>query len=77
MNKTINALCRGLAEEAEAIQKNTDDIAFIGEEDLEVIALLKDIRYDQLEHIQKLALALTKALIETESEQTDDGGDEV
>lgn len=66
MNDTIRALANELHEEAEAIRKYTEDIAFVGEQDPEVTALLKDIRLDELEHVQKLAIALSKALVEAE-----------
>lgn len=72
MDKTIIALCRQLAEEANAIIKYTEDIYAIGSEGATTDVLI-DIRLDELEHVQKLALELSRALVEDSS---DTGGEE-
>lgn len=74
MNETIIALCRELTEEAGAIAKYTEDIAGIEKLDHGAAEVFKDIRLDELEHIQKLALELTRVISEAEPE--DAGGEE-
>ena len=72
MNQTIIATCRELAEEANAIIKYTEDIEAIGTES-PAAAVMNDIRLDELEHVQKLALALSRLLV---GDEDDEGGDE-
>ena len=77
MNQVVISLCRELAEEANAIITYTEDLAAIGGEDPETAALLTDIRLDELEHVQKLALGLSRVLIgEEDGEATDEAGGE-
>jgi len=71
MNQTIISLCRELGEKSASIIKFTEDIDAIGDESPESTAILKDIRLDELEHVQKLALELSRVLIEPE----DSGGE--
>lgn len=68
MNQTIIALCRELAEEAGAICKYTEDIGLVSSENPDAAEVFKDIRFDELEHIQKLALELTRIMSEDEPE---------
>ena len=80
MNQTIIATCRELAEEANAIIKYTEDIEAIGTEN-PAAAVMTDIRLDELEHVQKLALALSRLLVgdeddEGEEEPGEAGGEE-
>ena len=80
MNQTIIATCRELAEEANAIIKYTEDIEAIGTEN-PAAAVMNDIRLDELEHVQKLALALSRLLVgdeddEGEEEPGEAGGEE-
>ena len=63
MNQTTIALCRELAEEANAIIKYTEDIEAISAENPTAADVLNDIRLDELEHVQKLALELSRVLI--------------
>lgn len=76
MDTTIIAVCRQLEEEAAAIRKYTEDIGAVGEADPDVSVLLKDIRLDELEHVQKLALELTRLLSDADGGEDDDGGGE-
>lgn len=73
MNQTIIATCRELAEEANAIIKYTEDIEAIGTENPAAAAVMNDIRLDELEHVQKLALALSRLLV---GDEDDEGGGE-
>lgn len=75
MTQTTIALCRELAEEANAIIKYTEDIAAIGSENPATAAVLEDIRLDELEHVQKLALELSRVLVGTEPEPETSGGE--
>lgn len=81
MNQTIIATCRELAEEANAIIKYTEDIETIGSENPAAAAVMSDIRLDELEHVQKLALALSRLLVGDEDEEggekpSEEGGGE-
>lgn len=62
----IKALCRELIAEADAIIKYTDDISCTESLENGPSELLKEIRLDELEHVQKLTLQLTEMLTETE-----------
>lgn len=73
MDKAIVAICRQIQEEAGAIHKYTEDIGMIGESNPDTLALLQDIRLDELEHIQKLTLELTKLLMGDGSDEEDEG----
>lgn len=58
----IIATCNELIAEAEAIIKYTNDMKLIKDGDPEVLKTFEDIRADELEHLQKLTLALTKLM---------------
>ena len=64
--ETIKALCRELIAEADAIIKYTNDISFVESPESGPANLLKEIRLDELEHVQKLTLQLTEMLTEAE-----------
>lgn len=64
--EAIKALCRELIAEAEAIIKYTDDITCTEQLENGPAELLKELRLDELEHVQKLALQLTETLTEAE-----------
>ncbi len=71
--EAIRALCRELAAEADAVVKYTDDIEATESLESGPADLFREIRLDELEHIQKLTLALTEQLTIAEE---DAGGDE-
>lgn len=62
----INAVCNELIAEAEAIIKYTSDIELIKDGDPKLVKTFTEIRLDELEHIQNLAMALTELLVEEE-----------
>lgn len=72
--EAIKALCRELIAEADAVIKYTDDITATESLEGGPADLLKEIRLDELEHIQKLTLSLTEML--TVAEEEDAGGEE-
>lgn len=59
---SVNAVCRQLIAEAEAIIKYNDDRELIKEIDEKTTKLFDDIRADELEHLQKLCIQLTELL---------------
>lgn len=71
--EAIKAVCRELIAEADAIIKYTDDISCTESLESGPADLLKEIRLDELEHVQKLTLQLTEMLTEAE---TPAGGEE-
>lgn len=66
---TVNAVCRQLIAEADAIIKYTDDREAIKDTDEKTKKLFDDIRKDELEHVQKLCIQLTELLTPDESEE--------
>lgn len=62
MYEAIIAICNQLVGEATAILGYTDDIAklSVAQENGKVVALLDEIRIDEVEHVQKLAIQLTE-----------------
>lgn len=64
--EAIRALCRELTAEADAVIKYTDDIEITESLEGGPADLLREIRLDELEHIQKLTLSLTEQLTITE-----------
>ena len=58
----IIATCNELIAEAEAIIKYTNDLELIKDGDSKTVKTFEDIRADELEHVQKLTLALTELM---------------
>lgn len=63
MEKAILVVVNELREEAAAVEKYTNDIAVLGGEASDTTVLLKKIRIDEVEHIQKLTLELTRLIL--------------
>ena len=59
----INAVCNELIAEAEAIMKYTGDLELLKDGDP-----FQELRLDELEHIQELAIALSELLAGEEEE---------
>lgn len=74
--EAIKALCRQLISEAGTIVQCTDEITIAETSENGSVDLYMEIRLDGLEHVQKLALALTEALSVTEGDESDAGGEE-
>ena len=68
-SESVKAVCRSIIDECEAICKYTDDMALINEDPV-TLAVLAENRLDELEHVQKLAVQLTKLMIPAESAET-------
>lgn len=68
-SESVKAVCRSIIDECEAICKYTDDMALINEDPV-TLAVLAENRLDELEHVQKLAVQLTKLMIPAESDET-------
>jgi len=68
----IEAICNELISEAQAVKDYTAAVenALTTPGGKEVADLFDDIRIDEVEHIQKLALALTKCFFETGEENS-------
>ncbi len=62
----IEAICNELISEATAVKEYTKDIedALLKQGGKKTAKLFDDIRIDEVEHIQKLALALTECFFE-------------
>ena len=63
MEKAILVVVNELREEAAAVEKYTNDIAVLGGEASDTTVLLEKIRMDEVEHIQKLTLELTRLIL--------------
>lgn len=68
-SNSINAICRQLIAEAEAIIKYTDDREMVKDTDEKTANLFEEVRADELEHIQKLCIQLTELLTPDEGEE--------
>ena len=75
MDNAIKSVCETLKEEAEAVISYTEKITDLGSDEStkDTAQKLEEIRLDEVEHIQKLCLELTKIL--TSSPETDIGDD--
>ena len=70
----IEAICNELIAEATAVREYTRDIAEMLKNpgDAKTADLLDRIRIDEVEHIQKLALALTECFFEAEEKRPEE-----
>lgn len=74
MEKAILVVVNELKEEAAAVEKYTNDIVSLDGKAPETAVLLEKIRMDEVEHIQKLTLELTRLILGEGS--PDDPGEE-
>lgn len=71
MNENIIIVAEKLISEATAIVKYTEDIKKLPENQVSTLALLEDIRLDEVEHIQKLTVELTALVTQSINPQQD------
>ena len=64
----INAVCNELIAEAEAIMKYTGDLELLKDGAPKLTDTFQELRLDELEHIQELAIALSELLAGEEEE---------
>lgn len=69
-------VCRALIEESGSLLRYTEELATVGEGEHVTAALLDDIRLDELEHIQRLTLELSRLLVGGEGELVGEEGGE-
>ena len=64
----INAVCNELIAEVEAIMKYTSDIELLKDGNQKLTDTFLELRLDELEHVQELAIALSELLAGGEEE---------
>ena len=64
-NETIKMLAEEMKTVANAIAKYTDDIIRLPPEQKSTVALLEDIRLNEMENVQKLTVELTELISES------------
>lgn len=78
MDEAIKNICQALKEEADAVIGYTDKISSISEtEGMEPVAMqFASIRLDEVEHIQNLAIELTRLMMTDPEPAAEPGGEE-
>lgn len=78
MDEAIKNICQALKEEADAVISYTDKISSTSEnEGMESVAMqFASIRLDEVEHIQNLAIELTRLMMTDTGPAAEPGGEE-
>lgn len=78
MDEVIKNICQALKEEAEAVISYTDKISCTSEiEGMEAVSMqFAKIRLDEVEHIQNLAIELTRLMVTDAEPAAESGGEE-
>ena len=78
MDETLKNICQALKEEADAVISYTDKISSTSKaEGMESVAMqFASIRLDEVEHVQNLAIELTRLMMADTEPAAEPGGEE-